>query len=72
MKIKSIISVPVILLKPDYENCRLDKIAEKLDRNSRVPLTVIHKNNNQVLGAGFCPSCRRVKSGLEKTIAKRN
>jgi len=53
------------------ESLSMNKIAEKLGRSSRVPFTIIHKHNSSVEGAGFCPACRRVKSGLDKTLAGR-
>jgi hypothetical protein len=53
------------------EGLSMNRIAEKLDRSSRVPFTIIHKHNVSVEGAGFCPACRRVKSELDKTLARR-
>jgi len=53
------------------EGLSMNRIAERLDRSSRVPFTIIHKHNASVEGAGFCPACRRVKSGLDKTLARR-
>jgi len=35
------------------------------------PFKHIHQHNSKVEGAGFCPACRRVKSGLDKTLARR-
>ena len=49
----------------------MNKIAEQLERSSRVPFTIIHEHNSSVEGAGFCPSCRRVKSSLDRTLARR-
>jgi hypothetical protein len=53
------------------EGLSMNKIADKLGRSSRVPFTTIHKHNSSVEGAGFCPACRRVKSSLDSTLAKR-
>jgi transposase-like protein len=53
------------------EGLSMNKIAEKLGRSPRVPFKHIHQYNSKVEGAGFCPSCRRVKSGLDKTLAKK-
>jgi transposase-like protein len=53
------------------EGLSMNKIAEKLDRSSRVPYKHIHQHNASVEGAGFCPSCRRAKSELDKTLARR-
>jgi len=54
------------------EGLSMNKIAEKLGRSSRVPFKHIHQHNSKVEGAGFCPACRRVKSQLAKTLAKRS
>jgi hypothetical protein len=53
------------------EGLSMNRIAEKLSRSSRVPFTIIHKHNASVEGAGFCLACRRVKSDLDKTLARR-
>ena len=53
------------------ESLSMNRIAEKLKRSSRVPFTIIHKHNARVEGSGFCPACRRVKSQLDKTLARR-
>jgi len=49
----------------------MNKIGEKLSRSSRVPYKHIHQHNASVEGAGFCPACRRVKSQLDKILARR-
>jgi hypothetical protein len=54
------------------EGLSMNRIAEKKERSSRVPFTIIHKHNASVEGAGFCPACRRVKSKLDKTLARRS
>lgn len=53
------------------EGLSMNKIGEKLGRSSRVPHKHIHQHNASVEGAGFCPACRRVKSELDKTLARR-
>ncbi|MFH1327663.1 MAG: hypothetical protein ABIH76_02235 [Candidatus Bathyarchaeota archaeon] len=53
------------------EGLSMNRIGEKLERSSRVPFTVIHKHNSSVEGAGFCPACRRVKSALDRKLARR-
>jgi hypothetical protein len=53
------------------EGLSMNKIADKLGRSSRVPYKHIHQHNSKVEGAGFCPACRRVKSNLDKTLARR-
>jgi hypothetical protein len=53
------------------EDPSMNKIGEKLERSSLVPYKHIHQHNASVEGAGFCPACRRVKSSLDKTLAKR-
>ena len=53
------------------EGLSLNKIAEKIGRSSRTPFKHIHQHNSKVEGAGFCPACRRVKSNLDKTLARR-
>jgi len=53
------------------EGLSMNKIAEKLGRSSRVPYSHIHLHNSKVEGAGFCPNCRRVKSGFEKVLARK-
>jgi len=53
------------------EGLSMNKIAEKLGRSSRVPHKHIHQHNSKVEGAGFCPACRRAKSNLDKTLARR-
>jgi hypothetical protein len=53
------------------EGLSMNKIAEQIGRSSRVPHKHIHQHNSKVEGAGFCPSCRRVKSSLDKELAKR-
>lgn len=52
------------------EGLSMNKIAEKLGRSSKVPHKHIHKHNSKVEGARFCPACRRVKSELDKTLAR--
>jgi transposase-like protein len=54
------------------EGLSMNKIGEKLGRSSRVPYKHIHQHNASVEGAGFCPACRRVKSGFYKTLARRD
>jgi hypothetical protein len=39
------------------EGMSMNKIAEKLDRSSRVPHKHIHQHNSKVEGVGFCPAC---------------
>jgi hypothetical protein len=53
------------------EGLSMNKIAEQLNRSSRVPFTIIHKHNSSVEGAGFCPACRRVKSSFDSLLARR-
>jgi hypothetical protein len=53
------------------EGLGMNKIAEKLGRSSRVPHQHIHQHNASVEGAGFCPACRRVRSNLDRTLARR-
>ena len=53
------------------EGLSLNKIAERIGRSSRTPYKYIHQHNRKVEGAGFCPAYRRVKSGLDKTLARR-
>lgn len=53
------------------EGLSMDRIAEKLERSSKTPFTIIHKHDAYVEGSGFCPSCRRVKSNRDKTLARR-
>ena len=53
------------------EDLSINKIAENLGRSSRVPHKYIHQHNSKVEGAGFCPVCRRVRSELDKTLARR-
>jgi len=53
------------------EGLSLNKIAERIGRSSRTPFKHIHQHNSRVEGAGFCPVCRRVKSGLDKKLARR-
>ena len=53
------------------EGLSFNKIAEKINRSSRTPFSHIHLHNKNVEVAGFCPSCRRVKSQLDKTLARR-
>jgi hypothetical protein len=54
------------------EGLGMNKIGEKLGRSSRVPHKHIHQHNSKVEGSGFCPACRRVKSELDKTLARRD
>lgn len=54
-----------------HEGLSMNRIAEKLGRSSRTPCVVIKKHDAAIGGAGFCPSCRRVKSNLDKSLAKR-
>jgi hypothetical protein len=54
------------------EGLSMNKIAEQLGRSSRVPFKHIHQHNRRVEGAGFCPSCRRVKSMLDTTLARKS
>ncbi len=53
------------------EGLSLNKIADRIGRSSRTPFKHIHQHNSKVEGAGFCPACRRVKSNLDKTLARR-
>ena len=53
------------------EGLSLNKIAERIRRSSKTPHKHIHQHNSKVEGAGFCPACRRVKSQLDKTLARR-
>jgi hypothetical protein len=53
------------------ESLSMNKIAEQIGRSSRVPYTHIHQHNSKVEEVGFCPSCRRVRSILDKQLAKR-
>ena len=39
------------------EGLSMNRIAEKLERSSRIPFTIIHKHNARVEGSGFCPAC---------------
>ena len=54
------------------EGLSMNKIAEKIGRSSRIPYKHIHQHNASVEGVGFCPACRRVTSGFEKTLARRD
>jgi hypothetical protein len=53
------------------EGLSMNKIADKLGISSRVPHKHIHQHNSKVEGVGFCPACRRVKSGFDETLARR-
>jgi transposase-like protein len=53
------------------EGLGMNKIAEKLGRSSRVPFKHIHQHNASVEGAGFCPSCKRVKSEFDSVLVRR-
>jgi len=53
------------------EGLSMSKIGEQLGRSSRTPHEHIKKHNRSVESSGFCPACRRVKSKLESTLAKR-
>jgi hypothetical protein len=53
------------------EGLSMNKIAEKLGRSSRVPYKHIHQHNSKVEGAGFCPSCRRLKSSFDSVLVSR-
>ena len=53
------------------EGLSLNKIAERIGRNSRTPYKHIHSHNSKVEGTGFCPSCRRVKSSFDSVLARR-
>lgn len=53
------------------EGLSMNKIAEQIGRSSKTPHKHIHRHNSKVEGAGFCPVCRRVKSELDKTLARR-
>ena len=53
------------------EGLSLNKIAEKLGRSSRTSHKHMQTHNRAVDNSGFCPSCRRVKSKFESTLARR-
>jgi hypothetical protein len=53
------------------EGLSFNRIAQKIGRSSRTPYTHIHLHNNNIVSAGFCVNCRRVKSKYEKTIAQK-
>ncbi len=50
------------------EGLGFNKIAEKLGRSSRTPLTQIQKHNKAVERSGFCPARRRFRGEYESRI----
>jgi transcriptional antiterminator len=53
------------------EDLSIDKLAKQFNRSSRTPLVQINKHNHAVERSGFCPICRRVRSGLEGRSIRR-
>jgi len=53
------------------EELSMVKIAERLERSSGSIYSQIKKHNRSIERSGFCPSCRRMGSEYEKTLAVR-
>jgi len=53
------------------EGLSYEKISEQLNRSSRTPILHIQRHNRDVERSGFCPICKRVKSGFEILLAKK-
>lgn len=53
------------------EDLSMNRIADQIGRSSRIPFKHIHQHNSKVEASGLCPSCRRVKNGLDKTLVRR-
>ena len=54
------------------EKMAMHVIAKQIGRSNRTVYEHIQKHNESIIRSAFCPICRRVKSSLEKEMAKRN